>query len=330
LTVEGSAFTVACVRIVLIVAAALFLSGSAGADQGPIQIPLGHGPTGLAVAHGALWVTIHRDGIVDEIDPGTNRIEGTVRIRKPLGSIVVAGGALWTVDGIGVLQRIDPATRKVRAFDLLHYSGGVAYGLGSLWLWDQSRHLDRLNLRGIVTARYTLPTAVGSVGELDTGSGNLWIASETNVLARLNPRTGKVLAKAQVFPTAQDEVEVIAGTPQGIWTTENRATELDQLDPATGQVVFRMPLTYTGSGEAFPYLYGDNTGAVWLQTDPGVVQRLGPAGAVVQQLTIPTTYPADDYWDSSVVQAFGSIWVTSWPGMNGPTDPTKGFIYRYP
>jgi streptogramin lyase len=323
-------FTVVRVRVVLIVVAALFLCASAGAAQGPIEIPLGHGPTGLAVAHGALWVTIHRDGVVDEINPSTNRIEATVRIRKPLGPIVLAGGALWTVDGLGVLQRIDPATRKVRAFNLLHYSSGVAFGLGSLWLWDQSRHLDRLNLRGIVTARYTLPKAVGSVGELDTGTGKLWIASQTNVLARLDSKTGKVVAKAQVFPTAQDEFEVIVGTPQSLWTTENRATELDQLDPTTGQVVSRMPLTYTGSGEAFPYLFGDNTGTVWLQTDPGVVQQLDPAGAVQQQLTIPITYPVDDYWDSSVVQAFGSRWVTSWPGMNGPTDPTKGFIFRYP
>lgn len=57
----------------------------------------------------------------------------------------------------------------------------------------------------------------------------------------------------------------------------------------------------------------------------------GPTtGAPSKKLAIPLLdkRPLGDYYTSQIAVAFGSDWVTTWPGQNGLTDPAVGSLLR--
>ena len=78
-------------------------------------IPVGNGPTGVAVGYGGVWVADSLDNAVVRINPTTR---GMTKI--PVGTsrrdVAVGAGSVWVADsGDGTVTRIDPRTGKVLA-----------------------------------------------------------------------------------------------------------------------------------------------------------------------------------------------------------------------
>jgi YVTN family beta-propeller protein len=61
-------------------------------------IPVGQGPSGVAVGAGAVWVA-SADGTVSQVDPGADRVIRTINVGGTPSGIAVGEGTVWvTVD----------------------------------------------------------------------------------------------------------------------------------------------------------------------------------------------------------------------------------------
>ena len=56
---------------------------------------MGHGPTGIAVGDGAVWVANSDDGTIMKIDPALRRVVATIRVGNRPTGVVTANGRVW-------------------------------------------------------------------------------------------------------------------------------------------------------------------------------------------------------------------------------------------
>lgn len=72
--------------------------------------------TGIAVGHGAVWVSARENKVVYRIDPATNTVVTTIQMPSAIGGLGVGPDAIWTSGfGDGKVYRIDPATNQIVA-----------------------------------------------------------------------------------------------------------------------------------------------------------------------------------------------------------------------
>ena len=95
-------------------------------------------PKALVIGEGSVWVLCEKEGKVERIDPKTNKISKTIDLGAPaLGGGIADGlGSIWvTMQGFP-LTRIDPAADKERVLQQFYGEGGgaIQVGVGSLWL----------------------------------------------------------------------------------------------------------------------------------------------------------------------------------------------------
>ncbi len=95
-------------------------------------------PKALVLGEGSVWVLCEKEGKIDRIDPKTNKIAKTIDLGAPAiaGGIADGLGSLWvTMQGFP-LTRIDPTTDKEKVLQQFYGDGGgaIQVGLGSLWL----------------------------------------------------------------------------------------------------------------------------------------------------------------------------------------------------
>jgi YVTN family beta-propeller protein len=103
------------------------------------SIAVGHGPSGIAVGGGYVWVANTDDDTLTRIDP---RSSATFSLRvgdAPTG-VAYGDGAIWVANsGDGTVSRVDAARAKVTAkIHVGHSPAGVAFGNG-LWVSVDAR-----------------------------------------------------------------------------------------------------------------------------------------------------------------------------------------------
>ena len=82
----------------------------------PTPIPVGNGPTGIAVGEGGVWVAYSLDDKVARIDPATQSVTNTIAVGRSPAGVAVGAGSVWVANsGDGTVTRIDPRTNKVQA-----------------------------------------------------------------------------------------------------------------------------------------------------------------------------------------------------------------------
>ena len=145
------------------------------------RVPIGNGPTGIAVGAGAVWITDGDDGTLLRIDPATNDVVATIAVGQSASGAAVDGGGVWvTVPLEDRVKRIDPATNAVA--DTVRVGGGpanVAAGAGAVWVTSRrSGTLTRIDPR---TASVMRTTQVGHSpqGVAVAGSG-VWVAVQSS------------------------------------------------------------------------------------------------------------------------------------------------------
>jgi len=247
-----------------------------------------HGGSGMVFDGRYLWIVGIRwstdgpaGGILQRIDPGTNRAE---TIDLPVGvtdvDLVFDNGFLWTTGTSSpgkdprVLQ-IDPVTGEVVSETPIdaQWWGGLVVEDGAIWIMEMS--VRNSTVQGDAT------------------------------LVRLEPGTGSVLARV----SAVDEDGVMASTmpvaSEGvIWLPTGG--ELLALDPQTGEVLARFDLAVGGDFESVP------DGSVWCLCGFGwnELQRLDPASGKVDVSVHLDRKPIP----IAMVKAPGSIWVLTYEG----------------
>jgi DNA-binding SARP family transcriptional activator/ABC-type transport system substrate-binding protein len=157
------------------------------------------------------------------------------------------------------------------------------------------------------------------------GEGALWSISSTGELSRVDPNTGKEVARLGlgVEPSG---LAVGAGS---VWVTGRSSPTLLRIDPAVNEVADRFPLPMKGVvtdqvGEVAP-----GAGSVWIghgAFNPGAwIERLDPETGHVQKRFAILAGDVDH-----VVFAEGALWVASTPaGELRKIDPrTNEVVFR--
>lgn len=110
-------------------------------------------PSAIAIGEGSVWVLCEKDGKVDRIDPKANKVTKSIELQVPQvnGGIAVGLGSVWvTMEGFP-LTRIDPASEKVMQ-QFWGAGGGAIQVVGnSLWLSNlKERTLWRIDPKRVL------------------------------------------------------------------------------------------------------------------------------------------------------------------------------------
>jgi ABC-type branched-subunit amino acid transport system substrate-binding protein len=245
--------------VVLAAIAATALSLRGGGASAP-QVPAGRG--------------------VVVLDPSRTGYSAFIESPVTPSSLAVGEGAIWALDTDDAnVTRIDPRTKAITGhFPALSIPAAVAAGAGAVWVGN-TRPIDSNNsmvsvsrvepATMTITHTATLPNAdQGGNGfalgraRIVVGDGAVWAVAPGGAVARIDPRSGRVVAKVAVGAAG------LAAGREGVWVLSDKGVA--RIDPATNRVDTRIPLTF---GNARDIAVGD--GAVWVTDDPqGLLWRI--------------------------------------------------------
>lgn len=231
-------------------------------------VPVGPDPLLLTTALDQVWTLNLGDGTLSRVDPVTNAAT-TVRIGEAVGFasngpdlwVAVDGNRLLRIDGQTGTQEASLRLGRRRLFALRN-AGFPAIGHGSIWL--------------------TVP----ELGRLDLPN-SLW---------RLDPKTGRVIARIGIGPDPLPPL--IDG--RYIWIVSLNG--LSRIDVRTQEVLMVVPSTGPGVG---PWGVAAGAGSVWMGQQYGEVWRIDPETAK------PTAKIPLDGPPRGLATGGGLVWVTT-------------------
>jgi ABC-type branched-subunit amino acid transport system substrate-binding protein/predicted Ser/Thr protein kinase len=243
----------------------------------------------LLLAAGTAAITMVGDGEGEYVPPPRNgiaafdgdgaRLASFTETRTPPGSLAAGEGSLWGLglDGTTVM-RIDPATRKIeKRFRLDRRATDIVAGAGAVWLRSDARLLRMDPRTGVISSTTGLPSGdyPGDVPaqnwgypQVAVGAGAVWAINEDRSVSRIDPATGRRVARIRV-----DAVTIAAGR-EGVWFVSGDETRLvGSIDPRTNRPGQRIKVgaqnlsaVAVGGGRVWASAEGD--GLVW-RIDPG-------------------------------------------------------------
>jgi DNA-binding SARP family transcriptional activator/ABC-type transport system substrate-binding protein len=235
-----------------------------------VELPAkGGGAAGLAVGAGSVWV-VQGGSRVLRIDPETNRLEHRWRLRDA-GNVHFADGKAWLVsNGNGIMQRVDPATNLITGSVRLRPTACCsAAGGGFVWMvggsdatvWKFSNLANPSSpLASVKLAR--------AGGDIAYGDGALWATTgSAGTVTRVNPRTNVTktfivgheagviavrngLIAIGVGHTAEDVTEELRGRVAHFVSINDW---LDDTDPAVATQPWQWQLEYATCAKLMNY-----------------------------------------------------------------------------
>ncbi len=172
---------------------------------------------------------------------------------------------------------------------------GVVATEGSVWVTDAER--GRLLL--IQGDRYVRDFPIDPAPcELTFGYGSLWVATQSGKLDRVDPTTGKVLARITVGEASYEPLVAFGA----VWVTNRNGNSVSQVDPATNKVVRTIKTPFVNAGGVV-----DAAGSLWVGNDASgdtEILRIDPR-------TGRQTRVKAGNRPAFVAAAGGSIWVAN-------------------
>ena len=108
-------------------------------------IPVGRGPTGIAVGLGSVWVANSRDGTVSRIDPVRNRVAQTIRVGGSPQAIAVGNGRVWVSVQTALFEPgIQAGVLRVASIGIDSLDPAIAYTFAS-WAIEYATCANLLN-----------------------------------------------------------------------------------------------------------------------------------------------------------------------------------------
>ncbi len=230
------------------------------------QIPVGLGPSGVAVGRDAIWVANASDNSVSRIDPSTNDVRQTVQVGDGPAGVAISPNAVWVANGLdGTVSRIDPQTSQVvQTIRVGSGPSGISYGEKAVWVANSADGtVSRIDANGGRVTK-TLPAAVGASG-ISVGFHRVWIVSPPsgNVVV-LDPRSGQAVQRIGV---GVDPDAVAVGTGS-VWVTNRADGTVSKIDPHGGAVTDTIRVGRGPSGIAA------GPGEIWVANGGGTLSRI--------------------------------------------------------
>jgi peptide/nickel transport system substrate-binding protein len=252
----------------------------AGSNRLVAEVPVGNGPTSLAVGEGSVWVTNAHERSVTRIDPRTSHVLQRIDVGADPGGIAFGGGAVWVANSLdGTVSRIDPETnREVDAIPVGVTPTALAFGEGAVWVTSaEERSVTRIDpVSGQVVDR--IPT--GALGRgIAVGGGSVWVTDgSSRRVVRIDPRQGTVVRTVSVGngPTG---ITFGAGS---VWVANSLDGTVSRIDPQTNAVTAMIPVGEGPDGIAV------ESGAVWVSVEfSDAIVRIDPAkNQIVERIPI--------------------------------------------
>ena len=237
----------------------------------------------VPVADGLVRVPVPQESLAF-IDWRRGDVLASIPIEReiPDGSAFFAQGrdADWLAGSSGALLQIDPRRYRIaRSISLGFPPGGLAVGLGSVWVVANDRPLlVRVEPRyGAVEQRFDLSTKGAARPDLLSGvaiaAGSIWITQGEERVLRIDPRSGRTVAAIKT-PGAV----ALAATDDAVWVSGGDSGRLYKIDPIANAVVTRVPLD--------PYLCCVAVGGGYVWAMNYRVWKLSSDGRVVSSTPI--------------------------------------------
>ena len=281
----------------------LLATAAAALAVSPATVDVGEANFGLAAAGGSVWVGGLDRGDVVRVDPETGKVLGRVSIGVRVFNLVSAPGAVWAIANFTqTAARIDARSGRVTATVRVGTAPyDVEWGFGSAWvsnsgegtvsritgtrvvktikvgvepnglsaigksLWVTDHTAGKLLRIDPATNRVTGSVALPGADWVTGAAGSLWVSQETNVVARVDPVTLKVLARVPVKRNPLGSA-VVRGQ---LWVPCIDSGAVVVIDPRTAKVVRSFP---AGAG---PIVVLPSGGQVWVSHSTGkTVSRL--------------------------------------------------------
>ncbi len=97
--------------------------------------PVGHGPSGIAVGNGGVWVADTGDDEVVRIDPSTRAVKTTIPVGHAPAGVALGAGSVWVANsGDGTVTRIDPTTNKTTTIAVGGSPQAITVAGGRAWV----------------------------------------------------------------------------------------------------------------------------------------------------------------------------------------------------
>jgi DNA-binding SARP family transcriptional activator/ABC-type branched-subunit amino acid transport system substrate-binding protein/streptogramin lyase len=287
------------------------------------SIAVGRSPTAVAAANDAVWVANAADRTVTRIDPGSKRVVSTVRLRLIPSQLTVADDTLWVANPIGydgAVTRID-ADSHVASTTVREGDEGDAFAPatptalavdgGTVWV-NYLREKVAFFQPDVVSSLRTIDLgAERSSDGIAVGEGAVWVTSSADdMLLRLDPRTGRIVAEIAIGTARGERVAGPYGVAVGygsVWVADALANAVSRVDP------HRNVVTATVGVGRRPTRVAAGEGAIWvLNAGDGTVSRLDPETGAVRA-TIPVGTDA-----TAIAAGAGAVWVTVGGGPPAP------------
>jgi ABC-type branched-subunit amino acid transport system substrate-binding protein/streptogramin lyase len=305
-------------RLVAVGAALVAAAGIAGA----VVVLTGGGSSALATP---------APNSVVEIDPGRNKPVAQVAVGSNPTALAVGHGAVWALNADDqTISRIDRKTKAQKAFSVGTTPTDLAVGESSVWIGN-----------GVVNPTSGFPGPVlSSVSRVDpdtfsvlgtsklpgmgdgavqgdslvVGKGAIWAINPDQTISRLDPRSGKVVARV---PTSV--LEIAAGPDGVLWGLKPPpGAALVRVSPRSNAVTATIGIGSEGLSDI-----AIGAGAVWVSDGNGFVWRIDP-GRRATRRTIAVAKGVD-----SLAFVSGYLWaVNPVEGTLSRIDPTTNTVSK--
>jgi ABC-type branched-subunit amino acid transport system substrate-binding protein/glutamine cyclotransferase len=255
-------------------------------------IESGTAPSNIAVGEGAVWVMSADDRTISRIDPRTLAVTGRITTRGQPSDIAAGLGWLWVGNGGGgesgdtvSIARVDPRTGAVtHSARLPHRQNGVR-GAGANW----------------------------GYANIAIGDGAVWALDPDQTIARIDPKTGKVVATVPIVANR------VAAGDAGVWALVGNSVV--QINPRTNRPGKTIRLTTPA-----PTALAVGGGKVWVTAEQeGVVWKIDPGQfPVASTITVGVgvTY---------IAYGAGALWAANFlDGTVSRIDPVTNKVTHIP
>lgn len=269
-------------------------------------IPVGDGPTSIAVGGGKVWV-LNRDAqTISLIDATARALVKTFAIGVTPSDLAIGAGHVWVGDSVtsSVLE-LDPETgavvRTIPAPPLTPpprrpgqpLGGAIATGLGSVWFSSGNATLTRIDEgSGRIVARVRHRGLVfDDISQIAVGVGAVWVSSCCSVVTRIDPGTNAVAAAIEGFGGP------IAAGREAVWLADLGRSLLWRIEPSGIAPPTRA--IAVGSG---PLDVAVGERSVWVANGDGTVSRVDPVSYEVTAIRVGRSI-------GGIAVGEGAVWV---------------------
>jgi peptide/nickel transport system substrate-binding protein len=246
------------------------------------EVPVGDGPTSVAVGEGSVWVTNALDRTISRIDPRTSDVIQRIDVGGDPSGIAIGAGAIWVANSSdGTVSRIDPETNhEVDRITVGVTPTAVAYGAGAVWVTSA----EERSVTKIVHGRLVDRIPTGALGRgIAAGGGSVWVTDESSRrVVRIDARRDKVIDTVSVGngPTG------ITFGHGSVWVANSLDGTVSRIDPETNTVTATIAVGDGPDGIAV------GPGVVWVSSEfSEEIARIDPAENEVVETTSVANRP---------------------------------------